>query len=416
MTITDAHALEIAPYLHKATLANGLNILVKETPGTKVATVQIWVKAGSIYEEKHEAGITHLIEHMIFKGTPTLGPGRVAGAIEEMGGRINAYTSYENTVYHATLSSRHWATAMEVLTDAVLHSIFDAEELEREKKVVLEEIGMREDRPDIMLFQELMTNAYTTHPYRLPVSGTRESVSAISRDDILKYMKDHYHPDNFTVVVVGDVRAKQVLDKVGELMGALERSDHQPPTIPKEASQKQARIFTLQEDVNQAKMAMAFPISPFTNPDTAVIDVMTQILGQGETSRLYNRLRNETGLVYQINGSAFTPKDPGLLEIMSTLDADKAPAALLEILTEVFKLKYLKVSDDELERAKRNLESDFVFNLERAEGQARVLGSFEFLTGDPREKKYLEQVRAVSKEDIQRVAAFYLKGNHLTTG
>ena len=416
MTHTSVEAVEIAPHLHKNKLDNGLTVLVKETPGTKVATVQIWVEAGSIYEEKREAGITHLIEHMIFKGTPTRAPGEVAGAIEAVGGQINAYTSYEYTVYHATLSSRNWSEALEVLTDAVLHSNFDPEELAREKKVVLEEIRMRKDRANIVLFQELMAHAYTAHPYRLPVSGTAESVSAISREDILRYMQKHYHPDNFTVVVVGDVRVQQVVDKVNSLMAELPRSDAQPPTIPREPAQKTTRLFALSEDVNQTQLALAFPGSAFKGQDAAILDVMTSILASGETSRLYTKLRNDKGLVYRIDGSAFTPRDPGLLEFTATLEADKITPVLEETLTEIFRMKHSKVSDEELERAKRNLESDFIFNLERAEGQARVLGSFEFLTGDPREDKYLERVRAVSKEDIQRVAAFYLKGEHLTVG
>lgn len=416
MTPTYVEAVEIAPHLHKNKLDNGLTVLVKETPGTKVATVQIWVKAGSIYEEKHEAGITHLIEHMIFKGTPTRAPGEVAGAIEAMGGQINAYTSYEYTVYHATLSSRNWGDALEVLTDAVLHSTFDAGELEREKKVVLEEIRMRKDRANIALFQELMAQAYTVHPYRLPVSGTAESVTAIRRDDILRYLKNHYHPDNFTVVVVGDVRVQQVVDMVNSQMGGLPKSEAQPPIIPKEPAQTATRLFALNEDVNQTQLALAFPGSAFKGQDAAVLDVMTSILAGGETSRLYTRLRNDKGLVYRIDGSAFTPRDPGLLEFTATLDADKVAVALEEMLTEIFRMKHGKVSDEELDRAKRNLESDFIFNLERAEGQARVLGSFEFLTGDPREDKYLARVRAVSKEDIQRVAAFYLKGEQLTVG
>ncbi|OGR03321.1 MAG: peptidase M16 [Deltaproteobacteria bacterium RIFOXYD12_FULL_53_23] len=416
MTPTYIEAVELAPHLHKNKLANGLTILVKETPGTKVATVQLWVKAGSIYEEKKEAGITHLIEHMIFKGTPTRAPGEVAGAIEAVGGQINAYTSYEYTVYHATLSARHWPVAMEVLTDAVLHSTFDARELEREKKVVLEEISMRKDRANIALFQELMAKAYTVHPYRLPVSGTAESVSAISRDDILRYMKNHYHPDNFTVVVVGDVRIQQVMDTVHSLMAGLPKSDAQPPTIPREPAQEATRLFAINEDINQTQLALAFPTSAFKGQDTAIIDVMISILASGETSRLYKKLRNDKGLVYRIDGAAFTPRDPGLLEFTATLEANKITPTLEETLTEIFRMKYGQVSEEELERAKRNLESDFIFNLELAAGQARVLGSFEFLTGDPREDKYLEQVRAVSKEDIQRVAAFYLKGEHLTVG
>ncbi|MFZ5775290.1 MAG: M16 family metallopeptidase [Thermodesulfobacteriota bacterium] len=411
-----AEAVELAPRLHKASLDNGLNIIVKETPGTRVATVQFWVRAGSIYESAEEAGITHLIEHMIFKGTPSRGPGEIAGAIESAGGRINAYTSYEYTVYHATLSARHWETALSVLADALLNSSFDPAELEKEKLVVLEEIRMRQDRPELALFQELMTRAYTAHPYRLPISGTAESVSAISREMILHYIRNHYRPDNFTVVVVGDVQAAQVVSQVSALLAGLPRAEAQPQPLPQEPPRLEPTLFALNGDVNQTQLALAFPGPAFRSPDTAVVDVLMQILAQGNASRLYDELRNHRGLVYRIDGSAFTPKDPGLLEFTATLDTGRVEEALEAALTEIFRLKYDKVTDQELERAKSNLESDFVFNLERAEGQARVLGSFEFLTGDPREDTYLERVRRVSKDDIQRIASLYLLGERLTCG
>ncbi len=416
MTDNPIQATELSPYLYKKILNNGTTVLVKETPGAKVATVQLWVKAGSVYEGPDEAGITHLIEHMIFKGTPTRGPGELAMAIEELGGSINAYTSYEHTVYHATLSSRHWSTATEVLTDALLNSLFDQEELEREKKVVLEEIRMRNDSPPVKLIQKLMEESYSTHPYRLPVIGTVESVSGFSRDDILDYIKTHYVPENFTVVVVGDVKFIKVLKKVEELFSKLPESGYVQPSLPQEPEQKSPRLFKIEEDVKQTNMAIAFPIASFNHPDTPVLDVIAAILGQGEASRLYHELRSEKGLVYKISGAAFTPLDSGLLEIMATLDADKIVPALEAAMEQVFKLKYLPVSDRELERVKRNLESDFVFNLERVEGQAKVLGLFEFLAGDPREDKYLDKIRAVTKEDILQVAARYFDRKRVTAG
>lgn len=416
MTPHPSQAKELAPHLYKETLANGLNILVKETPGTKVATVQIWVKAGSTYEEKTEAGITHLIEHMIFKGTPTRGPGRVAGDIEEVGGRINAYTSFEYTVYHATLSSRFWERGLDVLSDAVRHSTFDKDELEREKKVVLEEISMRNDRPQTRLFQELMSTAYTTHPYRLPIIGTVESVSSFTRDDILHYMDKHYHPANFTVVVVGDVRYAEVLISVKKLLGDLEKGKYEQPPLPQEPDQTASRFFHHADDINQSHLVLAFPIVPFNHPDSPILDVIACILGQGETSRLYNELRNKKGLVYQISAAAFTPKDKGLMEVTATLEAENLSLVLENTLEEFFKLKYLRVGDEELNRIKRNLESDFVFNLELAEGQARTLGSFEFLTGDPREDDYLAQIRSVSSDDILEVAQKYFNKKTITAG
>ncbi|MCK5544742.1 MAG: insulinase family protein, partial [Desulfobulbaceae bacterium] len=353
---------------------------------------------------------------MIFKGTPTRGPGELAMVIEELGGSINAYTSYEYTVYHATLSARHWATASEVLADALLNSVFDQGELEREKKVVLEEIGMRNDRPSIKLIQKLMEESYSTHPYRLPIIGTVESVSGFSRDDILDYIKRHYVPENFTMVVVGDVKFAQVLEKAKELFSKLPGTGYVQPVLPQEPEQKSIRLFKIEEDIKQTHMALAFPITPFDHPDTPVLDVIASIVGQGEASRLYHELRNGKGLVYRISGAAFTPRDSGLMEISALLDAEKIVPALEAALEQVFKLKYIPVSDRELERVKRNLESDFVFNLERVEGQARVLGAFEFLAGDPREDEYLEKIRAVTREDILQVANRYFDRKRVTAG
>ena len=416
MSISPALAEELAPHLHKATLDNGLTVLVKEMPGTRVATVQIWVKAGSVYENPEEAGITHFIEHMIFKGTETRGPGELAGAIEGVGGQINAYTSYEYTVYHATLSAVHWDMAFEVLAEAVMHSVFDPVELEREKKVVLEEVSMRSDRPNIMLFHELMATAYTRHPYRLPVIGNEESINNFSRDKIIEYIQKHYYPENLTVVVAGDVTGREVITRVNDIMGGMARGDREQPSLPAEPVQEKARFFTMKADIMQPQMAIAIPISKFDSPDTPVLDVLAQISGHGETSRLYRAVRDEKQLVYGINATAFTPVDPGMFEIMAVLDSNNMLAAFEATLTELFKLKSFSVTDEELKRAKRGLESDFVFNLERVEGQARVLGSFEMMTGDPREDEYLEKIRAVTHEDIKKVAQKYFSGNTINVG
>lgn len=411
-----AAAIELAPLLHKNILENGLTTLVKETPGTRAVTVQIWVKTGSAYEEPNEGGITHLIEHMIFKGTPTRKAGGLARAIEEVGGNINAYTNYDYTVYHATLPARFWELALEVLTDAVLNSTFDAEELEREKKVVLEEIAMREDRPQTLLYEEMMARSYQVHPYRLPIIGTRESVSSFTRTDVLRYVEKHYQPENFTVVVVGDVRARVVGDRVRELLGGLPRG-HQPnPVMPTESPRERVELFKLGKDIKQTHLLISLPITPFDHPDTPVLDVIATLLGQGDTSRLYHQLRDRQGLVYRISAGAFTPKDQGLLEVSATLEGSKVAEALQSILEELFKLKYQPVQEEELARVKRNLESDFVFGLERVEGQARILGSFEFLAGDPREDEYLSRVRSVTRDEVQRVANDYFKAGGLTVG
>ncbi|MDH5298723.1 MAG: insulinase family protein, partial [Desulfobulbaceae bacterium] len=298
----------------------------------------------------------------------------------------------------------------------VLHSTFDPAELAREKKVVLEELYMRRDQPTTKLYEELMARAYTRHPYRKPIIGTEASVSSFTRDDIQRYMAKHYQANNLTVVVVGDVKYDEVRTKVAGLMGALAKGNGTEPSLPGEPVQRSARLFVQKENVQQGHMAVALPIPAFASADTAVLDVISMILGQGQSSRLYHQLRDQKGLVYRIDASAFTPRDPGLLEVTATLEPGKCMAVLAASLEEIFKLKYVVVDDDELERAKRNLESDFIFNLERVEGQARVLGSFQFLTGDPREDEYLAKVRAVTRDDIVRVASAYFLPGRINAG
>ncbi len=214
------------------TLPNGLEVLVREDPAQSVVEVQIWVGAGSRDEPDGQEGIAHLFEHMLFKGTEKRGVGEIAAAIESAGGDINAYTSMDQTVYHITIASDYFLTAMGVLSDAIQNSSFDRGELEREKLVVLEEIRMRNDRPPIMLHQKAMNNAYQKHPYRLPVIGTVESVSSFTRDDIVKYIDKHYYPENITVVVVGDVGAEPVIKKVHDLFGGLAEKDVDVKVLP----------------------------------------------------------------------------------------------------------------------------------------------------------------------------------------
>ncbi len=411
-----SHAASLAAGLHQERLANGVSLIVRESPGSKAVTVQIWVKAGSTYEDEHERGITHLIEHMIFKGTDSRGPGDIAGGIEALGGRINAYTSYDQTVYHATIAARHWRTALDILADAVLHSVFDPDELEREKKVVQEEIAMREDRPGVRLFEEFMAHAYKKHPYGLPVAGTRESVAAISRDDILAYVQKHYIPENITVVVAGDISSAEVREETERMFGGLAPAAAEEPPRPAEPERNAPEFFSLTDDMRQTMLFFGFPTVRFVDRDTPALDLVAAILGQGETSRLYRRLRNELGIVYRIHASSFTPRDRGLMEFSADIDPQHAARVMKEALTQIFLLKYVKVGEDELERARRNLESDFVFSMEKVEGQARVLGSFHMLTGDPDPERYLEGIRAVTRDDILAVAKRYFQPEKLVAG
>ncbi|MBW1718794.1 MAG: insulinase family protein [Deltaproteobacteria bacterium] len=399
-------ARELIPGLNKARLSNGLTAIVKENHRAPVVAIQVWVQAGSVYETEGEKGITHLIEHMIFKGTEKRGPGEVAKEIESVGGSINAYTSLDYTVYHCVVPKQFLNNALDVLSDAVFHSSFDPEELEREKKVVLEEIRMRDDRPKTRLSSLLMETAYKAHPYGLPVIGYPETVKSFGRKDILAYMERRYRPSQITVVVVGDVGASHALAGIQETFGSVTKKEPQEFTYPSEPRQDVPRIAMEAMEIQEGYLTVAFSGLPnFNDPDVPILDVLAALLGKGESSYLTSSLRNRLQLVHSIDAAAFTPAGPGIFVITASLDPERTQEALPQIFHEIFRLENEGILDEELERAKVQVETDFVYSQETMEGEARKLGVFETLSKNPHaEKLYLEKVREVTAQDVQQIA------------
>jgi zinc protease len=399
-------AKELIPGLNKFRLSNGLTAIVKESHRAPVVAIQVWVQAGSVYETEKERGITHLIEHMIFKGTEKRGPGEVAKEIESVGGSINAYTSLDYTVYHCVVPKQFLNNALDVLSDAVFHSSFDPGELEREKKVVLEEIRMRDDRPKTRLSRLLMETAYKAHPYGFPIIGYPETVKSFVLKDILAYMERRYRPSQIAVVVVGDVKASQAFSGIQDTFGSVTKKGPQEFTYPSEPPQDAPRIAMEAMEIQEGYLAIAFSGLPnFNDPDAPALDVLAALLGKGESSRLTSSLRNRLQMVHNIDAAAFTPAGPGIFEITTSLDPEKTQEALPQIFHEIFRLENEEIIEEELERAKIQVETEFVYSQETMEGEARKLGIFETLSKDPyAEKLYLKKVREVTAQDVQRVA------------
>ncbi len=409
-------ARELLPGLYKTVLSNGLTGIVKVGSRAPVAAVQIWVKAGSSYETEREAGITHLIEHMIFKGTEKRGPGMIAREIESVGGSVNAYTSLDYTVYHCEVPSVSLDLALDVLSDAVFHSTFDPDELEREKKVVLEEIRMREDRPQSRLSRILMENSYVRYPYRWPVIGFPETVSSFTRLDILSYMKRRYTPANISVVVSGDVDPEAAMKKIEDIFGGIPPGETIEHVFPEEPPQEAPRVKEEGMEISEGYLALAFTGIPgFSDPRVPALDVLAAVLGGAESSRLTLSLKDRLQIVHSIHASSFTPRGPGLLEIWATLDPKRTRDAVFHVLQGLYELKYRPVSEEELDRAKILIESDFLYSQETMDGEARKAGMFETLTGDPaNEFFYLAKVRAVTAEDVRRAAETFFDLRNFT--
>lgn len=394
-------------------LPNGLTVVLREARLAPVAEVQIWANVGSADERDDERGLAHFHEHMLFKGTRQRGVGEIAGAIEGAGGRINAFTSFDVTCYHATVPSDVVPLGLDVLADAVRGSVFDPDEVAREVGVVLEEISRSQDDPHHLLSDAVFALAYRTHPYGLPILGTPGSVSSFTRERVRAFYEKWYTARNLVVVAAGDIDGDAVLEQVHRLFDDAPRGEAVRDR-PREPVQQGLRTTLLARPFERACLDASWPIVPFEHPDAAPLDLLAFILGEGESSRLVRRVKEEAGLVDRIDASCYTPRDAGLFG--ATLDAatETLCEALEHLVRETERVRREPVSAEELEKARRNFLASKAWERESVSGMARKLGSGLVLTGDPLyEERYLEQVRATTREDLVRVAERWLAPERL---
>ncbi len=396
-------------------LKNGLTVILQENNASPVVAFNMWVKVGSGDERDEESGIAHVLEHMVFKGTQRRKVGQIAQEVEAAGGDINAFTSFDQTVYHICLASRFFDTGLDIMADAIRNSTFDQSELEKELEVVLEEVRRGEDIPSRRLFQALFSKAYQTHPYRRPVIGTTETIKSFSRQDIVGFFRKWYVPSNMALIVAGDFKAKEVLPKIQAAFEDWSVLASSEQSRKPEQSQSGMRIALLKDDVQEAHLNIAFHISDLKHEDSYALDVLALIAGQGESSRLYREVKDKEGLVHTVHSSSYTPKDPGLLVTSAVLETEKATSAIKAILRELYALKSKPPSPEELEKAKLNIEADFVFQKETVQGQAQSLGYFETVAGNlDFEQHYVDKIQALKSQDIQEVAKKYLRPENMT--
>lgn len=411
------YALSVTDGAQRYRLDNGLTVILKEDRSAPVAAIQLWVRTGSANETEEEAGITHLIEHMIFKGTPSRPAGRIARSIEASGGRINAYTSLDRTVYYVEIPAGQVDTGLEVLLDAIQHSLFDSEELKREKEVVLEEYRRSLDIPERQLGWDMMALAFQKHPYKRPIIGYEETIRSFDRRAILAYMDKWYTPDNMVFVAVGDFKTAEVLQKIKTLVKDFPKRAGKKPSRPQEPPQTRLRKFLKEERVQQVYLNLCWHIPGLTHDDIYPLDILEIILGRGKSSRLYERLKMDANLVHGIGVGIYALKDPGLFSVDATLDPDNLGAALTAIGEEISRLTTEPVFPAELIQAKTISEADFVFDMEDMSGQARTLAFFETMTGDmANADEYLTRIREVTCADVLRVARKYLRPRNLSIG
>jgi zinc protease len=397
-------------------LDNGLIVLTCETSVAPVAEFQLWARAGAADESDDERGVAHFHEHMLFKGTGRRGVGEVAGEIEGAGGRINAYTSYDVTVYHATTPADRTEVGVDVLCDALLHSAFDPVEIDREIQVVLEEIRRAEDSPGSVLGNAMFSEAYRVHPYRHPILGSPESVGSFDRERVRRFYERWYCPSNLVAVAVGDFDRQRLLAQVREAFGGVP-AGNAGRQREREPAQRGARTRLLARAFERTNLELGWPSVALSHPDTPYLDLLAFVLGNGDSSRLVLRVKEQLGLVDRIDAYSYTPLDPGMSSIDLETDAARAADAITACVREVEALRAAPIGDEELEKARANFVANEHFERESVAGLAAKLGSFEVTGGGYEvEHRYLEAVRAATPADLQRVARAYLSPERLTVG
>src|SRR5947207_2118210 len=414
---TDAPVITFpASTAQKWILPDGLTIIVQEDHSAPVASVQVWCATGSVYEDQHiGAGLSHILEHMLFKGTKTRSTNAIAQKIQDVGGYINAYTSFDRTVFWIDVPKDGVATALDVLADAMMNSTLPPEEYQKEQEVIRREFAMGMDDPDRMAGLLLFATAYQRHPYRFPVIGDIEIYNQLTQEQVMQYYKTRYVPNNLTFIVVGDVVAEKVRQQLTDLFKAYPEKSLQPVFVPAEPPQLGRREAHEEFPTELTHLSLAWHIPEVTNPDVPALDLLSTILGDGRSSRLYRRVREEAGLAFRIAAFSYTPGDPGLFGIDATLDPKKREAAGQLVLRIVDEVKQAGVTAEELAKAKKITLSHQLGNLTTMRGQASDIGSNWFLTRNLNfSRDYLDAVQKVTLDDIKRVAANYLTESNLT--
>jgi zinc protease len=403
-----AAALPAVQDVHTHRLDNGLTLHIAPGHPAPVAAVQAWLGAGSADEAAGEAGVAHVVEHMLFKGSAGYGLGELVSAIERGGGEVNAWTSFDHTVYHAVLGADHVDAAIHALGDALLEPRVDPDELAREREVILEEIRQGSDDPARGVAQNLFATAFVTHPYRRPVIGTAGSVQQIGERELLGFFRRFYVADNLTVVVAGDVDPDRVHRAVERRFRAMP-SGRPPRRGPAEPPQTAPRAACSHRELGEAYLAIGFHVPAVRHPDLAALDVAAIVLGQGESARLPRLLRDGEQLVTSAHASLHALRDPGLLVLSATARPGDAPRTVSALVDRSAAL-IDDLSASELDRARIAIEAAWVRQLETAQGRARALGWHAAVAGDPQfGHVYLDWIRAVRRHDVARVMQRYLR-------
>jgi len=392
------------PRVLRSVLDNGLTVIVEEHAASDIVALYTWVRVGSKDEDEETNGVAHFIEHMLFKGTAKRKPGVMEREVEGLGGVLNAATSVDYTNYFIIAAAKHFDQMLELQADAVTNPIFDAAEMERERRVVIEEINSRWNSPATRAFDAILGVAFTTHPYRRTILGPRAGLERMSRETLVNFYQTHYVPSKMSVVVVGNIRADDVLNKVRRAYTGFQLRGAPRPARPVEPPISGVRRLVIEQDVRVAYVAMGFHAPAAHDRDVYATDVLEYVLGGGLGARLRQQIVDRTRLAQSAGAAYLVTEDPSLFIISAVADPSQVERTEAAILTELASVREQGISETELVRAKNLLEGEHVFRTHTARGRARYLGLSATVVGLEFGQTYVERIRQVTRDDVQRAA------------
>jgi len=386
-------------------LDNGLRVILNHMPHMESASIGIWIGVGSRYEDKNISGISHFLEHIVFKGTSNRSSRKIKEEIEGRGGTLNGFTSEEITCYLARLSSRHAGIAIDVLLDMILNASLKNPDVELERKVIMEEIKMYHDLPTHHIHDLLSETMWPEHPLGLPVSGDIKTVEAITREDILKYKRNHYAPKRIVVVVSGRFDSRCILKKIDAMFRDVNHNGIDSDILPFKSTQSGPKVKILNKDTAQTRLCIGFHSPGRMHKDRFVLALLHVILGANMSSRLFEIVREKRGLAYDIGTEIKKFNDTGAFVINVGLDHSKVIAALKILVKELEKIKHNLVGMDELRRSKEYMTTQLSLMLEDTMEHMLWVGEHAITTGKiPSKREIFRKIESITASDLQRLS------------
>ena len=400
-------------------LPNGLKVIFLENHKAPLTTFQVCYRVGSRNEAWGKTGLSHMLEHMMFKGTKTVGPEQFSRIIQENGGNNNAFTTHDYTAYFANISADRVQVVMDLEADRMKNLVLREEDFSTERMVVMEERRLRtEDDPPSLLAEQLGATAFQEQPYHWPVIGWMEDIKRFTLEDLKRYYQTYYNPVNAFLVVVGDFKKEDLLPRIEKTFGSIPRGA--PPNQEKDIDPKQIgeRRILVKKEAQLPSLVMGYHVPNLLQPDSYVLEVIAALLSGGKSSRFYQNLVQDKQLVLEADAEhALLSRDPDLFYISANSLPGKEVAEVEKALNlEIERLQKEPVEKRELEKVKNQLESSFIYSQDSLFVQAMLLAKHEVALSWKAIDEYLPSVRKVTPEDIQRVARKYLIPDNRTVG